>query len=280
MRRFGFNRKRRPLALPVVPGAPSYHATSVAYFAAMAVQPDTTRKGLIDTCIAGLDSDGVLAKLQALWLIGSHDAQAARINAKTPGTFNLTAVSAPTFTADRGYETNGSTSYLDTNYVPSTSAAQNDHALGIWINQTNNDTGGNGISAMGATISASFGSQIIPRSTAGLLRGRVSTTGIVDHTGTTVADKKGLTIFDRSASALVTSSRNGDAVTGTSTVASDGLSTFSYFLFGINNSGTFANNLGATGRASAAFVSTNLGATHRTALYNRLNTFLTAIGAN
>ena len=257
-----------------------YHATSIAYFAAMTVQPTDTRKGLIDTCIAGLDTDGVLTKLQALWLIGSHDAQAARVNAKTPGTFNLTAVNSPTFTVDRGYETNGTTSYLDTSYVPSTSAAQNDHAIGIWVNLTNNDTGSNAVSAMGATISASFGSQIIPRSTGGLLRGRVATTGPVDHTGATVADKKGLTIFDRSSSALTTSSRNGDAVTGTSTVVSGGLSTFSYFLLGLNNSATFANSLGSTGRTSAAFVSTSLGATHRTALYNRLNTLLTAIGAN
>ncbi len=257
-----------------------YHATSTAYFAAMTVQPDTTRKDLINALIAGLDSDGVLAKLQALWLIGSHDAQAARVNAKTPGTFNLTAVNSPAFTTDRGYQTDGSTSYLDTGYVPSTSATQNDHALGAWVNQTPNDTGSNTINAMGGTISASFGSQIIPRSTVGLLRGRVATTGSLDHTGATVTDKKGLTILDRSSSALTTSSRNGDTVTGTNTAASAGLSTFSYYLLGINSSATFANSLGSTGRISAAFVGASLGATHRIALFNRLNTYLTAIGAN
>lgn len=261
-------------------GGSGYQAESDTYFAAMTVQPDATRKGQLDTLIAGLKTDGVWTKLQALWLVGSHDAQAARVNARSPGTFDLTATNSPTFTTDRGYETNGSTSYLDTNYVPSTSATQDDHALGAWVNQTNNDTGSGSVNSMGGTISASFGSQIIPRSAAGLLRGRVATTGPLDHTGATVTDKKGLTILDRSTSALTTSSRNGDAVTGTSTAASTGLSTFSYYLLGLNNSGSLSNTLGSTGRISAAFVGASLGATHRIALYNRLNTFLTAIGAN
>ena len=107
-----------------------YTAESTAYFAAMTVQPDATRKGVIDALISGLKSDGLWAKLDLLYLLGAHDAQAARLNVKNPGTNNLSAVNSPTFTTDRGYAGDAVSAYLDTGMAQNATvqATQNSHS--------------------------------------------------------------------------------------------------------------------------------------------------------
>lgn len=48
----------------------------------------------------------------------------------------MTAVNAPPFTADRGYKSDGATSYLNTNWnplsAPSPKFTQNNHSMGVW----------------------------------------------------------------------------------------------------------------------------------------------------
>lgn len=70
---------------PVWGGGSGYSAEAIAYFAGMSVQPDATRKGQLDTLITSLKSAGVWAKLDALYIMAAHDAQAARVNAVAPG---------------------------------------------------------------------------------------------------------------------------------------------------------------------------------------------------
>lgn len=117
-------------------GGVSYDADAVTLFAAMSSEPDATRKALISDTIVGLKSAGIWDKLDALWFMAAHDAQAGRLNWINPGTHNLTAVDAPTFTVDEGYAGNGTTSHLDTNYVPSTDAVKftlNDASIGFYM---------------------------------------------------------------------------------------------------------------------------------------------------
>ncbi|HEX8414601.1 MAG TPA: hypothetical protein VF637_12065 [Sphingomicrobium sp.] len=98
--------------------AAGYDADSTSYFAAMTVQPDTTRKGVIDALIVGLKADGVWAKLDLFYLLAAHDAQAARLNAKSPGFNTLSAINSPVFTANRGYQGDASSAYLDAGASP------------------------------------------------------------------------------------------------------------------------------------------------------------------
>jgi|GEM_PF-1154588 len=105
----------------------SYDTDAAAAFAAMSVQPDDTRKGLYDALVVGLKADGLWSKIEWLSLIAAHDAQAGRLNLKTPSE-SLSAVNSPTFTIDRGYTGDGASAYLDTgkNYSAFTLALQND----------------------------------------------------------------------------------------------------------------------------------------------------------
>lgn len=94
-------------------GGPTYSAEATAYFAAMSVQPSTALKDLVEALITTLKADDVWNYLLWLGLGPMHDAQAARVNLKTPAQV-ASAVNSPTFTAKQGYAGDGATSYLDT----------------------------------------------------------------------------------------------------------------------------------------------------------------------
>lgn len=114
---------------------------AIAYVAAMTVQPDAARKGLINELITGLKLDGIWSKLSWLSLLAAHDAQAALLNVKAP-TKSLTAILSPTFTVDRGYQGNGSTSYLESP-ESLTAAGQytlNSASIGVYVNQAGTTT--------------------------------------------------------------------------------------------------------------------------------------------
>ena len=115
----------------------AYDADALAYFAAMSVQPDDTRKGLLNTLIAGIKSDGDWTGLDWFCILAAHDSQAARLNARNPAK-SCTATNSPTFTTDRGYTGDGSTSYLDLGEALNAAGnayALNSGAAGVWANQ-------------------------------------------------------------------------------------------------------------------------------------------------
>ena len=61
-----------------------------------------------------------LDEFDRLWIHGLNNDVAARTSFVNPSSTIITAVNSPTFTANQGYQGNGSTSYLNTNYNPST----------------------------------------------------------------------------------------------------------------------------------------------------------------
>lgn len=116
-------------------GGAAYSAEATAAFAAMDVQPSSALKDIYATAIDGLVAAGLWAIRDAYYFLNVETAQAARVNLKNPGTYNLTAFNSPAFTAKVGYAGNGSTSYLDSNFNPSTAGgiwAQNDASIFVW----------------------------------------------------------------------------------------------------------------------------------------------------
>jgi hypothetical protein len=89
-----------------------------AAIAAMDIAPARTRSFLLDDTIGALQAAGLWAKLDVLYLLAAHDAQAARINIRAPKMARLTAFGATTFTTDRGYTGDGSAAYLGSGFVP------------------------------------------------------------------------------------------------------------------------------------------------------------------
>jgi hypothetical protein len=112
-----------------------FDSAALAFFARLTTYPTPTRARQYNTVFVGLRSAGLLAKLDALYLMAAADSQAARQNL-IQNAYNLTAVNAPTFTADQGYTGDGSSSYLTTGFTPSTAGgkyALNSAHLGAYL---------------------------------------------------------------------------------------------------------------------------------------------------
>jgi hypothetical protein len=100
-----------------------------AVISAFSTQAPSVREALIDTCVRALVDAGVWAKLDVFYMLAAHHEQAGRVNWKAPSTFVLTpSTVAPTFTTDRGFTGNGTSTYLRTGYNPTTAS------LGIALN--------------------------------------------------------------------------------------------------------------------------------------------------
>lgn len=116
-------------------GVQSYDAAASALFAAMTTPPTELRKQQINTLIVALKASGAWSLIDCLYVLAAADNQAARLNWKNPALFTASAINSPTFTVDRGYASDGSTSLLDSGFNPATaggSYALNSAHLAIW----------------------------------------------------------------------------------------------------------------------------------------------------
>lgn len=153
---------------------PTYDPDADALFARMTAEPDASRKGLINDLIVSLKDAAVWERLDGLYLLAAHDAQAARLN-WVADEFNLNAMNSPVFTADRGYQGDGSSAYLSTGFVPSAAAGAgslyqlNSAHLGGW-----NRTEGQVSDYISGPTSGGSGVYIQPRSSTGNLVGMIN----------------------------------------------------------------------------------------------------------
>lgn len=102
-------------------------------------RPSEMRRKRADTLIRTLLREGIWPKLDILAIEANYEDATSRLNWKGDS-FTLTPVSSPSFLRDRGWVSNGTSSYLDTGYAPGVSAgvaAQNDFCMGIWYNTGN-----------------------------------------------------------------------------------------------------------------------------------------------
>ena len=82
----------------------------------------TNEKTYINTFITALGTD--FAEFDRLWIHGLANSIAARTSLANPTSTMITAVNSPTFTASQGYTGNGTNSYLNTNYNPTTNGVK------------------------------------------------------------------------------------------------------------------------------------------------------------
>lgn len=119
----------RPLRRMLAAGALGAQAEpeALAIFGRMTTPPDSNRKSLINSLIAGAKARGLMfvpgAPIHVFHMLAAHEAQAARldwINQHGDGRYNATAVAGANFTIDRGYASDGAASYVDTGFNPGT----------------------------------------------------------------------------------------------------------------------------------------------------------------
>lgn len=97
-----------------------YDSDAQAYFDELTgVIPDAF-KSAINTFILTLKADGNFSLLDRLWLHATPNQQNARVSIVNPTSAQITEVNSPTWTANQGYNGDGATSYLNTNFNAST----------------------------------------------------------------------------------------------------------------------------------------------------------------
>lgn len=248
-----------------------YDAAASALFARFTTPPTTARKAQINTLIVSLKAAGVWAKLDALYLMAAADAQAARRN-WIADAFNLTAVSSPTFTADRGYAGDGSAARLGTGFIPSTAGGVmtvNSAHLSIW-DRTSRAAAGQ---VQAGALNASTGTQIASRYT-----GNVTIAGVNDAASANLASSNsdGHFLVNRSGASSREIYRNGASV-GSYTQVSVSLPPIEMYLLCRNLTGVA--QLLTTDQLAAASVGASLTAGEALSFYNAVNTYLQAVGA-
>jgi hypothetical protein len=197
---------------PGISGGPVYSTEAMTLFAAMTVPPNNTLKRAYNDCIVALKLQSLWTKLDALYLIDVHDAQAARLNVRSPGTYNLTAFSSPAFAAKGGYTGNGSTSYLSCNFDPTTATTpnmvQDSESHFAWSTTAAASSG----ASFGVITAASIEVEIYPRFTDNNMYGRsfASEDTIIGSGG--VSDGSGLVHISRNASSGYSVYKNGSSI--------------------------------------------------------------------
>lgn len=79
-----------------------------------------------NTLLASMKADGVWAKLDVFYVfaVDNNASAFATLNWKNPNANQSTLVSSPTFVSNGGFQGNGTSSYIDTNFNPATQGVQ------------------------------------------------------------------------------------------------------------------------------------------------------------
>jgi hypothetical protein len=241
-----------------------------AVISAFTTEPSVERKLAINDLVVRLKGTTIWAKLDALYLLAAHESAAALINWKNPGTFNMTAGGAPTFTADSGYTTDGVDDYLSTNFNPATaggSFAQNSACFGIW---SGTSAGSN--SSKAGWYDGTDGITINPHTTGNEMQVRINQGTVLQSAFGSVTDGVGLYVGNRSGASAVQAYRNGASIT-TATTASTALNSAAIRLGGITASSFAALTF------RAAVIGGSLSSSEQSDLYNFILEYLRQVGA-
>lgn len=255
-------------------GSVDTDSDAAALIARMSTPPDATRAALINALVVSLKAAGVWGKLDVLYVLAAADAQAARLNWKS-SSYDLTAVNSPTFTVDRGYAGDGATSYLRTNYIPSSNGAsylQNSAHAGVW-DRTSRATAD--VAALGARQGSANVLALYPRDAlSGAIRGEIN--GADASPSVSIASSVGHSVTSRTGASAGAIYRNGANLGGTLPTSSTPPNREVYVCCR-NNAGTPSQF--TTDQLAAIHLGGGLNDAEALALYTALNTYLTAVGA-
>ena len=248
--------------------AAGHSAQALAYLARTVGGNEGGNGTNIANLIDGLVSDGVWAKLDALYVLAQQNATDSLLN--LIGTSYTATVNAATFTAYRGYSafgTNGVSTGFNPSTAPSPQFTQNSASVGFWANSISVsggvdfgefNTGGTNNTILAADYTGGY---FIPRIN---WSSASSITTLLERVACMLG---GSAIFHHQRVAYY----NGGSL-GT---ASDTASAVDNVIFTIGYSNVFGPTLNPI---SAAFIGASLGSAGQLALYNRLRTYLTAVG--
>lgn len=230
------------------------------------------RANIVERFFAAERASGAYALTDDYWGLWAENAAQALTSLRQRRL--ATAVNSPTFTTDRGYVFNGSSSYLDTGFIPSAHAAAmtGSNMRGAVYERTNV----NANASMGVTQGTDQNLAVFARSTGPVAIGTLNSASA--SVTLSSADSRGFTVASRTLAPVFEIFKNGVSL-GTATPASSAttLPTISLFIGARNNAGT-PNSFKA---ASVGFAcaGASLSAVQEAAQYANVQAWATAVGA-
>jgi hypothetical protein len=246
------------------------NAEAAALVARATVQPTNARKALIDTLYTTVKA---IAKFDCFYIKAAHDSQFGRQN-WIADQYNLTPVASPTFTVDRGYQSDGVSSYLTTGFNPSTASSpkftQNSAGFGFWSRTD--------VQSASTVEIGNSNNVILPRNASDQALYRVNNSTAAS-TGNGVTTSAGFFAALR-ADAANERIRQNTTQKNTTVLASAAVSNSPFTVCGRNTNTAGGYTVSPGNRQLAmSFIGANLTDGECDALYAAVNTYLTAIGA-
>lgn len=248
-----------------------YSTYAKQYFDRYDVKPqaDTLKKyaEFIDSLVA----NGCWQIIDEMWIFANNTQSNALLGVK--GYKNCTAVNSPTFVIYRGMASNGTTSYINTNYNPvvdKITLTTNALSMGVY-STTNSITAGR--VAMGNKISSNYLLLFLKDSDGKFYYDANVGTDV----GVSVTTSRALMSCNRSDASNIQAYQRGVQI-ATSLTGTSSLNNISVYILAYNNNGTAAGF--DTRQISFAYIGGGMTAQQHLNLYNCLQRLLTYIGAN
>lgn len=234
----------------------------------------------LTTFVVADKADGNWAKRDRLWIYMLGTAGAAAIDLVARASHSL--VSSPTFTTLGGYTGNGTSSYINTGFNPSTMAVKgtrNDTSHGVDI-AVAESRGSGAFYAFNGNNSATNTNGIFRNSNNTQWAWGANNTLTSDNTNFSGGVQSGLIVAERTGSAAGASAIYGaGASLGVGATGSNALISANFFVLSINNGGGVAG-FWTNARLRGFWYGASLGATGQANFATRWGTLKTALGAS
>lgn len=234
-------------------------ATNLGY-----VCPTDPQKDLQNDLIKTLQDNEVWAKLDVFYMFATDgDSDFATLNWIDPTAHQITKVSSPGFTTNQGFNSDGSTSYLNTNYIPgSGNYSLNDACFGFWESTA----------VSGYWAGQNNGSDLSFYRQVSSLQAAINSGSSSLGPNTTLEHVH----VNRPSSAQLQLYLDG-ATYSLQALSSTAIAAFPFFLLALNGSGTPYNFLNSAGKMGCFYAGQSLTSDNISDLYDALNTYFNAI---
>lgn len=231
--------------------------------------PDGARQTVINDLVVALKAAGAWAKMDRLYVLAAHEAAAARIDWKNPGTDSLSETNSPAFVADTGYIGNGTNAQLRgaTNLSTLSLYLQDDAHISAFVVA---DATGTDDVIMGTVAGlAGGGVGMWPRRSSGYVRNRLNAGASWDAPNAT--DDLGWFLICRTGANALEAYRNGVSL-GTDATVSTARPASPLTVLGIGSGSS-------THRVGLASIGGSLTDTEAADAYTAVNAYMVAVGA-
>lgn len=245
-------------------------ADAAAFFARVTAAGGTlsaTEQSAILTLVSDLKDDGIWTKMKAIYPMVGASAAACAQNLKS-SSFTGTFTAGWTF-ASTGVTPNGTSTYIDTNLLPSTQLSLNSSHLSYYSRTLSNAT------EVEIGNNSNQGGSLIEIRTSGVTYYRINSGG--SYISYNDGDSKAFYIANRTASNVINGWRNSTKV-ATGTVSSSGLSTFNIYIGAWNDGGI--DKFHTTKQCAFASIGDGLTDTEASDLYTAVQAFQTTLSRN